>query len=286
MPLLVRGMSNLTLALYLVSLLLPAPTLAFASFLLRYRQPQTQQREKKSSVKSTSTHRSLALLSESQLSLPISVSPKLTPPAAKRSSTVPSRMSKLLEPKPSISNFGYDRDSRHQSGNEDEAMRRTLARRSGDVWIESGHAIEGGGLIARAAEMLKPVPAMRVLCEAAPTVRGADVLTRLRGGVVSMLPKRWSGYDEFPMRDVEGGQTSSITISVTSPSKFERQTSRIPSYVSDGEQLGDMTMPSVEIRTATRARMSSGPTFFYGRAERAPQDDYDVDWLTAGVLPK
>ena len=277
--------------MYLLSLLLPAPMLALASFQLRYRVPSTSL-SKKGSAQSTSTHRSLALMSESQLSLPISVSPKLTPPVAQRSSTGPAQLSKLLDPKPSISNFGYNR--RHTVDAPvsvyeiaaEEAKRRTLARRSGDVWIEAGHAIEGGGLLARATEMLKPVPAMRVLSDAS---RGPGVFTRLRGGVVSMLPIRSSGYGEHSVHDPEygGAQDSPIRISITSPSEFERRRSQAASSTSDEPEV-DSILPSAEIQTAIQARVSASPTYCYIRPDNGPgpSGGYGVDWLTAGILPK
>jgi hypothetical protein len=300
MPLLIKGVTDVTLALYLISLLIPSPCLILASYFLRYRPPPAT-RAKKSSTKSaqsSSTHRSLALISESQLSLPISISPKLTPPAPKRESTVAlnERLSKLIEPKPSISNFGYDRkghgDRRHtvygnpteRDAGEMEAMRRILARRSGDVWIESGHAVEGGGLWSRATEMLKPVPALRVLDD---RPRAAGVLTRLQGRVVSLLPKWHSQVDEehalgqfddapqaIVEEEVNPPNESPIRINIESPSKYER---RVSAAVIEGESVG-------EVQVARKGRMSPSPTFFCGQPGSA--SGYQLDWLTAAVLPK
>jgi len=232
-------------------------------------------------------------MSESQLSLPITVSPKLTPPAIQRASTGPAQLSKILDPKPSISNFGYTR--RHTVDvpvdvydlAAEEAKRRTLARRSGDVWIESGHAIEGGSLLSRATEMLKPIPAMRVLTD---TPRGSGVFARIRTSVVSMLPSRLSSYDEHAMRDIEDGevQNGTIRISVTSPSRFERRQSRASSNMTDEPEV-DFTLPSAEIQTAVQARISASPSFCYIRPDSGTfgrRERYDVDWLSAGILPK
>lgn len=289
-PLLANGRSDVDLILYLIALVIPAPALLLATYLLRYHIPTTRS-QKKGSTKSTSTHRSLALMSESQLSLPITISPKLTP-AEKRVSTLPPQMSRLLEAKPSVSNFGYNRDHRRHTAYEtsglrdldaEEAMRRMLARRSGDVWIEAGHAVEGGDILSRAAEMMKPTPA---LCVLDSTPRSDGLLTRLRGGVVSMLPNRLS-YPHYTNRDIEEGghQISPIEISITSPSKSEHRQSHAESMITD-EAAIDFSLPRVEIATARLGRMSASPTIYYGRPESAVPERYDVDWLTAGVLPQ
>jgi hypothetical protein len=281
---------------------------ALVSYLLRYRPPPTT-RAKNQSIISVSTHRSLALQTPSELSLPISISPKLTPPAPKRASTAAfalgERVSKLVEPKPSISNFGYTYTNTRQRPHTiyglcptirdldaEEAMRRTLARRSGDVWIESGHAVESGGLWSRATEMLKPVPALRVLGD---LPRGEGMLTRLRGGVVSMLPKRRTGVDEEfgmgqfddPPRRIQEEEVhadpSPIRINIESPSKYDRRfsaTSVFEDAVGEGDGEGDVEVEvEAEVQYATKGRMSASPTFYY-----APGHG-QLDWFTRGVLP-
>lgn len=280
-PLLVAGVSDTTVSLYIVSLALPPPLLAVTSYLLRYRPVKPI---KKGSTTSLSTPRSLALTSESQLSLPVTMSPKLTPPVEKRHSRNP-RYGDLLEPKPSISNFGYDRGGRrphtmYEAAKWDAAaeakLRKTMARRSGDVWIENGHAIEGGGLFARAAEMIKPYPALRVL-DSLPDQPAA--LKRLRGGVMSMLgPKKPSDREENHAM----ANMTAPTISISSPSKYDRRASAIST--AEGEEI-DRTMASgelcAEIQTAVYGRMSQSPTFYCG-----PDPElYHTDWLTANVLP-
>ena len=218
------------------------------------------------------------------------MSPKLTPPVEKRRSKVPHpRFGNLLEPKPSITNFGYDRGGRrphtvHEAAvwdAEAEAkLKKTLARRSGDVWLEEGHAIEGGGFLSRAAEMIKPYPALRVL-ESLPEQPAA--LKRLRGGVMSMLgPRRRGGDEEHAMGNF------APAISISSPSKYDRRPiSGISTLEAvDGEEIDiDRTMASTEfsaeIQTALYGRMSQSPTFYCG----PDQDLYHTDWLTAKVLP-
>jgi len=283
----VDGRTDVNLILYLVALLLPTPMLILGSYMLRYR-IRTTQRNAKGSTKSTSTHRSLALMSEAELSIPAVISPKLTP-VEKRVSIAPARMTNLLEPKPSVTNFGYNRrHTVHEATDlhdidQEEAMRRTLARRSGDVWIESGHAVEGGGILSRAAEMIKPTPAMRVL-DSHP--RPSSLLNRLRGGVVSMLPEGLS-YDNFARHHLEDGgdQNSPIQIQIISPSKSENRPSTAISMVS--EDTGMDMSANAEIVTAKKGRISASPSFTFGRRDSgASEDRYDVDWLTAGVLPR
>ena len=158
--------------------------------------------------------------------------------------------------------------------------KKILARRSGDVWLEEGHAIEGGGLLSRAAEMMKPYPALRVL-ESLPEQPAA--LKRLRGGVMSMLaPRRSCRDEEHAMSSV------APAISISSPSKYDRRPiSGISTLEAvDGEELDvDRTMArtelSAEIQTAVYGRMSQSPTFYCG----PDQDMYHTDWLTAKVLP-
>jgi hypothetical protein len=214
------------------------------------------------------------------------MSPKLTPPVEKRHSKNV-KYGSLLEPKPSISNFGYDRGGRRPhtmyeaarwDAEAEARLKRTLARRSGDVWIEEGHAIEGGGLFSRAAEMIKPFPALRVL-DSLP--EQPAVLKRLRGGVMSMLGPRPKDLSE------EHGMTSVTApeISISSPSKYDRRISGISTAEGDGEDI-DKTMASAElsaeIRTALYGRMSKSPTFQYGHS----QGSFDVDWLSSRLLPK
>ncbi|WVQ68826.1 uncharacterized protein L199_007035 [Kwoniella botswanensis] len=328
LPLLLNGPKDMAIILYLISVLLPSPFLALISYLLRYRPMPVSSgvRSKKSSTKTTSTaHRSLALLSESQLSLPLSISPKLTPPAPKRASTMnlaSPTLSKMIEPKPSLTTFiGSGRRHTVYGGltlaemQGDEDMRKTLARRSGDVWISNGHAIEGGGFISRATEMLKPVPAMRVLED---TRRRNDdgTMKKMRGGVVSMLAKRASSLFHSQTRDdIELGQfedadgepsfdkgiapaspaRSGIAISIIAPSPEKRLSkatavTRTGSSYSTGEGENepeiDASYGTAEIGMAKRGRMSNGPMFIFGKdKEKRTENGYELDWLTAGVLP-
>ncbi|WWD00153.1 hypothetical protein V866_007061 [Kwoniella sp. B9012] len=329
LPLLLNGPKDMAIILYLISVLLPSPFLALISYLLRYRPMPISSgvRSKKSSTKTTSTaHRSLALLSESQLSLPLSISPRLTPPAPKRASTMTlasPTLSKMIEPKPSLTTFiGSGRRHTVYGGltlaemQADEDMRKTLARRSGDVWISNGHAIEGGGFISRATEMLKPVPAMRVLED---TRRRNDdgTMKKMRGGVVSMLAKRASSLFHSQTRDdIESGQfedadgelsfdkginpaspaKSGIAISIIAPSPVKRLSkstavTRTGSSYSTGEGENepeiDASYGTAEIGMAKRGRMSNGPMFIFGKdKEKRTENGYELDWLTAGVLPR
>lgn len=169
-----------------------------------------------------------------------------------------------------------------------------MNRRSGDVWIEMGHAVESGNRLSRTAEMLKRLPALQVM-ERPPPSGGA--LKRLRGGVVSMLHPRLGGMPENRQLDMIRSEQndripdSSIAISITSPSKFDRRrASGVSEVTHEGEtEEGMTTLPSAEIQVATKGRMSSSPIFFCGRPGSAAvvrgDDGYELDWLTAGVLP-
>ncbi|WWC87315.1 uncharacterized protein L201_002204 [Kwoniella dendrophila CBS 6074] len=380
LPLLIGGSSDMAIILYLVSILLPSPLLAVTSYLLRYRPlpvSTSSARSKKGSTKTTSTtaHRSLALRSESQLSLPLSISPKLTPPAPNRASISRSNLNnvssptiqKMIEPKPSLTTFihtptnksNHRRHTVYGGGltfediQADENMRKTLARRSGDVWIQSGHAIEGGGFISRATEMLKPVPAMRVLESTKRQNNNERTAQNSRNGIVSMLAKRASSLFTYHQpgpqqqnneNEIELGQfedildgdfslrsdhnndnlrqelssvspaRSNIAISIIAPSPekppvSKRRSSRLTnprstsSYYSsiDGENDNDnsninevdASYGTAEIGTATRGRMSNGPMFIFGKDKGRGKEKevgqnvngYELDWLTAGVLP-
>jgi hypothetical protein len=318
MPMLINGISTSTQSLYLISLLLPSGFLTLASYLLRYKPLPPRRAPKSSTAGSTVTHLSLALQTTSQLSLPISISPKLTPPNPRDidrpNSAPPTRMSNLLEPKPSVSNFGYVRYNVRPHtvygapvsgiGNEveDGKARRVLARRSGDVWVENGHALLGGGLMSRAKEMVKPVPALRVLDHhVEPTRPRSMVFERLKGGVNSLLNRQSMVVgDEGEEREME--VRSPIAISITSPSKFERGGNEngysrnsgvsLVSGEEEGEgewtENGESMMPSAEIVMAKRGRMSSSPAFVFRPESTGTvrmEEGYEVDWLTAGVLP-
>lgn len=326
-PLLAIGLSEITQALYLVSLIIPTLVLLMSAHLLRTRElpnlTRPQNTVRKGSKTSTSTHQSLALKSESQLSLPATISPKLTPPVRQPTANVPlgEKWNSLLGHKPSISSFGYRAPTLSTSGHRrhtvygsgalrasdlaaEDNMRKTLARRSVDIWLEAGHAKPPGNLFERATEMIKPTPALRIMQGPSERNGGQGVLERLRGGVVSMLPKRVSlqgGSDiaMTPRRSSRYGDadeeapSSPITIHITSPSKYERRQSGLTREVSADpsfEETGSGDVDGIgegEIQTATRARMSASPTYFFGR-ERAVSgvDHVELDWLQSAILPQ
>ncbi|WVQ76682.1 hypothetical protein IAR50_006356 [Cryptococcus sp. DSM 104548] len=339
LPLLLQGPSSVAILLYLISIILPSPFLVFLSYILRYRHPKQGSNRKKVSTSTAATlgYKSLALTSESQLSLPVSISPKLTPPQATRVSTVNingKHVGKLVQQKPSLTTFLSTDNStargvtfegkvparRHTVyGNFDmrdmeaeEAMRKTNARKSTDVWFEEGHAVQGGGVFARAAEMFKPVPAMRVLESQRRSPAAKNVVKDHQGGVVSMLAKRasslfeggWTGmHGEADSRRAETtgryddasddasfiSARSGVAVSITAPSPDKRASriSRNHSVSSDGGN-------EAQIHEAKRGRMSNGPTLIYNqrgasgvyqRRTSGRGDEYELDWLTAGVLP-
>lgn len=181
----------MTATLFLASILLPTPFIVLTSYLLRPRPlpyPTQPHNLKKGSTTSVSTHQSLALKSESQLSLPATISPKLTPPLRKKPSVpIGERWGKLLNSKPSISKFGYTTanaskrqtlDLRRQTmlgaalaaqaaqkrdKEAENAMKRDMHRRSADLWREAGHARPTSTRFERAREMMKPAPALCML---------------------------------------------------------------------------------------------------------------------------
>ena len=251
----------------------------------------TRQRVKKSSIKSSSTVQSLALTAPSQLSLPTSLSPKLTPPNEKRIKRPNATWRHFLNPKPSVSNFGFNRPKGAKpevvgvrSGLDHDKYMQNANRRSGDVWIEMGHAIKGGNRLSRTAEMLKPNPAMRVLDKP----EGSK--DKPQGGMASLLNHRLSGLSNSRTVDTrkEDLPASPVAINITSPSKYDNRASTFSEAETHEGEEGMSTWPSAEIQIATKGRMSSSPIFFCGRPGSAAiaRDGYDVDWVTAGVLPK
>jgi len=198
-------------------------------------------------------------------------------------------LARLLGPKPSVSDFGYDRRPRphtvygdaQRDAQVEQKLKHVMARRSTDLWLEQGHAIEGGGIISRVTEMLKPYPAMRVLDSQIPA--RPDPLTRLRGGVMSMIAKRKSHYDE----EHSMANMGAPSISITSPSKFDRR--RVSGIsTAEGDYDYDQTLGSAElsaeIQVAQYGRMSRGPTVLCGPGHEKA-DSYDVDWLGSQILP-
>ena len=223
------GFNSVTQILYLISLLLPPVFIAFASHLLRYRPAlTTRQRAKKSSNRSHSTHLSSH---PSNISLPQSLADEL--PEA------PTRMSHLLQPKPSVSNFGYNR---HVDNRAEEAYRKTMSRYSGDVWREAGHTVETNNRWSRVGEMIKPVPALAVL---------------------------------------DHRKSRCLSPVIPSPAKSHRSADSASSQDVTEDFEGMTTMQSAEIQTAKKAR-SSSPMYFCS-SSKGPA--YELDWLTAGVLP-
>jgi hypothetical protein len=327
----ITGLSQVTQILYLISLLLPSTLLLCATYTSRSRalpmptRARNLKKSSKASKTSTSTHQSLALRTESQLSLPCTISPKLTPPVRRVASIVPlgEKWTSLLEPKPSISSFGYqaptlgahiNENRRHtMHGNAaasdraaEECMRKTLARRSVDIWLEAGHAKPVGSVLERAAEMIRPHPALRIL-DGQREPAGEGMMRKLRGGVVSMLlmPKRYSqagtqGVEMTTPRrtqsryaDAEEDEPDSpITISITSPSKYERRQSGLARPYStadteDGTAEEDTGLEvNGSIQTATRARISASPTYFFGKEQSRSVELDDLDRLQSAILPQ
>lgn len=292
---LVSGLNSITQTLYLISLIFPGIFIALASYLMRYRPTRTiRERAKKASLKSQSTRMSLAFAAPSDTSLPLSLAERLNLVTDTREREPNAGLSHLLQPKPSVSDFGYNRRSLTSTvyGElskidrlAEDKLRKTMSRYSGDVWRDEGHAVETNNRWSRAVEMIKPVPALAVLDTRPPS---EGVVKKLRGSVVSMLPKTIGGADT-PAPDTT---PSSPVINITSPSKFDRRRSAISSFTHEGETEeveGMTTMQSAEIQVATKARMSSSPIFFCGRPGSAAvvrgEDGYELDWLTAGVLP-
>ncbi|KAE8538956.1 hypothetical protein D1P53_005325 [Cryptococcus gattii VGV] len=331
--------THLANVLYLVSLILPSLFLSLTSYILRYKLPKSIDHcvnvgSTKSAFTQATGHKSLALMSESQLSLPVSISPKLTPPQPKLGSVSEIHSSKLNDG--SSSRLGriiftdHSPQRRHTVyGNftmrdleAEKVMRKTLSRKSGDIWIQNGHAIEGGGFISRAAEMFKPVPAMRVLVNQ-PAVDGGkrgDTVNTFRGGVVSMIVKRTSGFFEGrrlgiqrPAEAVEktigqyekactdgASSTCSPSDSPRSLSAIDFNTERPISHASGHQSIsstgeGSTTLAAAQIYCATRGRMSNGPTLIFGRrlsnqrlkktASVGEGNGLELDWLNGDVAP-
>jgi hypothetical protein len=100
---------------------------------------------------------------------------------------------------------------------------------------------------------------------------------------MSMIAKRKSHCDE----EYSMGNMGAPSISITSPSKFDRRISGI-STIEGGDYDNDQTMGSAElsaeIQVAQYGRMSRGPTVL-GGPSRERGDDYHVDWLSSQILP-
>lgn len=164
-------------------------------------------------------------------------------------------------------------------------------RRAADLWLETGHARDFGSTngIRRAAEMLKPVPALVVLSGSTvpekterSTDRSAGMLSRLRGGIVSMLPQRRHA-------GITTAQVSApiplpvIVTSASSPQSSKRSHRRNSTSITD-----DGAGAEVEIHVATRAHRSPSPSLLlaHNRASRQPgQGALQLDWITGHVLP-
>lgn len=204
----------------------------------------------------------------------------------------------------------------------EEVLRKTLSRKSGDIWIQNGHAVEGGGFISRTAEMFKTVPPMRILVNQPAVVGGKkDTVNNFRGGVVSMIAKRASGFFEGRRLSIQPpaeaaektiGQYEKACIdgasSTCSPSNFPRSLSAINfnterpiSHASGHQSISSTdedstTLPAAQIYCATRGRMSNGPTLIFGRrlsnqrlkktASVGEDNGLELDWLNGDVAPK
>ena len=331
----------MTSTLFLVSTLLPTPLIVLTSYLLRPRPlpyPTQPHNLKKGSTTSVSTHQSRALKSESQLSLPATISPKLTPPLRKKPSVpIGEKWNKLLQSKPSISKFGYAtttnaakrqaRDLRRQTivgaalaaqaakeqdEQAEQALRQNMHRRSADLWLQAGHARPASTRFERVTEMMKPSPALCMLdSDGSPepkrmsAMNGDGAMKRMSTGV-AMLSQRMSqafgaqqgtsraaageeGYEMGQFADADasmisqrrervkvGGEarpTSTITIQITSPSKFDRRLSAVSNSDTNTSDVDESPGKSAdghegeavgEIQTARRGRMSAGPMLIYG----------------------
>ena len=104
-----------------------------------------------------------------------------------------------------------------------------------------------------------------------------------------MMPNRLSGYSGTePGWNQGDGEVpaSPITIHITSPSKHDVRANR--ASVQSGVSMDDSgaSFPSAQIQHAKRGRMGAGPTLVLGKQKTEDDEGYELDWMTAGVLPK
>jgi len=315
--------SNLNKVLYLVSIMLPSPIIVLASYLLRYRPtPSAHERVSKRAPESLSTRSrgSVVLQNASELSLPLPDTIGSATVNEKQDVGPQPRTSHFVVPIPSVSSLDSDRTLRPYTVHglnvaqdqlqrrmrdrlEEARLRTRMHRRSTDVWLEEGLAVEGGSRWSRTAEMLKPRPALCVLD--APRPR-EGVLSKLRGGVVPMMPKRFSVVmDNHQLKNLRHADDNNIPLSPLAvnsdpPSNIidHRRASRLSDAATNGDGLdgdsaeaaGNTSAQLAEIQIATKGRMSVSPVIFSSRpgstAIVKEQSGYELDWMTAGVLPK
>lgn len=317
----VGSQRNLNKVLYLISIMLPSPIIVLASYLLRYRPtPTNRERGTERYQEARSTRGSVVRHGAAELPLPLPNSAGLAPVDEKQDIGPQPRDSHFVVPIPSVSSLNSDRTLRPHTVHgfndaqdqlqrkmrdrvEEARLRTRMHRRSTDVWLEEGLAVEGGSRWSRTAEMLKPRPALCVLD--APRPR-SGLLSKIRGGVVSMMPKLFSvvmeNHQLTNLRHADDNNVPSIPLAISSdpPSNIidHRRAGRLSDAATNGDGLdgdsaeaaGNTSAQLAEIQIATKGRMSVSPVIFSSQPGSAAivkeQSGYELDWMTAGVLPK
>lgn len=324
MPLLVLGSSDATLAAFTAGVCLPAPLLAVAACLMDTRSQSTP------GDKQHAHHAALSF--PSQASLPQSLPRPSQRTGGSNDAVLPLWHARhvgatwdaanMSSPSPNTSTTHWAPDMTSGSayaglanglitglpGRTAMSLRRhtvhvTAANAvlrdmnsvtTAELWLRSGQAREGGRF-ARAAEMLKPVPALCVLggsTAPARTHKSADrsagILARLRGGVVSMLPPRRGAAPappvSVPVLDTEIPVIVTTGVSPkSSPHKSEKSHRRGGSGCTESD---------AEIHVATHARRSPSPSFIFtngngsgsGLPDPNAKEQLRLDWISGGML--
>lgn len=131
----------------------------------------------------------------------------------------------------------------------DDEFAALMRRTASETWLSTGHARDLGSF-GRMAEMMRPKPALCVLDSK------AGVVSRMRGGVVSMIAPRGNGRGGEEQRKREGEEG----IAIAPP----RNSQHSPRDTQPGRRSTSIEIEA-SIEIATRARRSQSPSFIVTR---------------------
>lgn len=144
-----------------------------------------------------------------------------------------------------------------------------MNRLSSDVWLETGHARRSSGKLDRIINMMAPRPQLSVMSSAVQeedpnSTPKASKLNARAGLGMKMSPisfKAGAPYSDLPL--AEPFSVRGPDIDVTTPTRFDRAAYRMSAATSPGAK----SVKTAEVKLATRTRMSQTPVFLFGGSQ-------------------
>jgi hypothetical protein len=142
-----------------------------------------------------------------------------------------------------------------------------MHRLSSDVWLENGHARRSSGKMDRIISLMAPLPQLSVMASRTEDPNATPKASKInaRAGLgVNMSPISFrAGPAYCDLSPEEAVPARGPTIQVETPTKFDRSAFRYSAATSPGAK----SVKTAEVKLATRTRMSQTPVFLFGGSQ-------------------